>query len=73
MLFHQTESRCIRARNQAMIREGGEQGRAAALRCFLAGATACGLSCPAMSKGSIFYDPPNFRKPYGYLRRDCSR
>jgi hypothetical protein len=43
-MFRQAVSRGIRARNQAMIRTGGEQGRAAALRCYSAGATARGLS-----------------------------
>lgn len=43
-MFRQATSRGIRARNQAMIRTGGEQGRAAVLDCFLAGATAPGLS-----------------------------
>jgi hypothetical protein len=43
-MFYQAVSRGIRARTQAMIREGGEQGRAAVLDCCLAGATAYGLS-----------------------------
>jgi hypothetical protein len=43
-MFDQAESRGIRARNQALIREGGEQGRAAVLNCFEAGITAYGLS-----------------------------
>ena len=43
-MFYQAVSRGIRARNQATIRIGGEQGRAAVLYCFLAGATAYGLS-----------------------------
>ena len=40
----QAPGRGIRARNQAMIRIGGEQGRAAVSRCFLTGITARGLS-----------------------------
>ena len=44
MIFDQTTSRSIRSRNQAMIRIGGEQGREAVSSCFLAGATARGLS-----------------------------
>jgi hypothetical protein len=40
----QAPGRGIRARNQAMIRVGGEQGRAAVLSCLLAGITARGLS-----------------------------
>lgn len=43
-MFDQAESRGIRARNQALIREGGEQGRAAVLNCPEAGITALGLS-----------------------------
>ena len=43
-MFNQAVSRGIRARNQALIRIGGEQGRAADLCCLLAGATARGLS-----------------------------
>ena len=42
-MFYQATSRGIRARNQAMIRIGGEQGRAAVLDCLLAGITARGL------------------------------
>jgi hypothetical protein len=33
-MFHQAASRGIRARNQAMIRAGGEQGRAASYNAF---------------------------------------
>ena len=40
----QAVGRGIRARNQAMIRIGGEQGRAATLRCLSTGITARGLS-----------------------------
>jgi len=43
-MFNQAVSRGIRARTQATIRVGGEQGRAAVQGCFLAGATAYGLS-----------------------------
>jgi hypothetical protein len=32
-MFDQAQSRGIRARNQALIRIGGEQGRAAVLDC----------------------------------------
>ena len=39
----QVPGRGTRARNQAAIRIGGEQGRAAAVSCFLAGITARGL------------------------------
>ena len=39
-MYDQAVSRGIRARNQAMIRIGGEQGRAAVLYCYLPGATA---------------------------------
>jgi hypothetical protein len=39
----QAVGRGIRARNQAMIRIGGEQGRAAARSCFQPGITARGL------------------------------
>jgi hypothetical protein len=42
---NQATGRGIRARNQAMIREAGEQGRAAVSGCFLASAAARGLSC----------------------------
>jgi len=44
MFTHQAASRAIRARTQAMIREAGEQGRAAVLCCFSASGPACGLS-----------------------------
>jgi hypothetical protein len=43
-MFNQAVSRGICARTQAMIRLGGEQGRAVAQRYFLAGITAHGLS-----------------------------
>jgi len=43
-MFNQAASRGIRARNQAVIRIGGEQGRAVALSYFSAGITARGLS-----------------------------
>lgn len=43
-MFNQAVSRGICARTQAMIRIGGEQGRAVVLDYFLAGATAYGLS-----------------------------
>ena len=43
-MFNQAVSRGICARNQAMIRIGGEQSRAVALSYFLAGITAYGLS-----------------------------
>jgi hypothetical protein len=43
-MFNQAVSRGICVRNQAMIRNGGEQGRAVALSYFLAGITARGLS-----------------------------
>ncbi len=46
MVLYQAPSPVIRARNQALIRIGGEQGRAAALRCFSAGSRARGLSWP---------------------------
>ena len=42
-MFCQAASRGIRARNQGMIREAGDQGRAAVLDCLMPGATACGL------------------------------
>jgi hypothetical protein len=42
-MFQQAKSPVIRARNQAMIRTGGERGRAAVLSCFEPGATARGL------------------------------
>jgi hypothetical protein len=47
-MFNQAVSRGIRARNQATIREAGEQGRAAVLCCFSAGITAHGLSWKAL-------------------------
>lgn len=43
-MFNQAVSRGICARNQALTHIGGEQGRAVALRYFLAGITAYGLS-----------------------------
>jgi len=49
MIFHQAVSPVIRAPSQAVIRTGGEQGRAAVRSCFLAGSRAYGLSwecCP---------------------------
>jgi len=42
-MFDQAQSRGIRARNQAMIREAGEQGRAAVSDCLETGITALGL------------------------------
>ena len=44
MFNQQAQGRGVRARNQAMIRDGGEQGRAAVYGCFVTGATALGLS-----------------------------
>lgn len=49
MVSHQATSPVIRARNQAMIRTGGEQGRAAALRCFSTGSRARGFLLRARS------------------------
>lgn len=46
MFSQQATSPVIRARNQAVIRIGGEQGRAAVLSCFLASCRACGLFAP---------------------------
>ena len=48
----QALGRGIRACNQAAIRTGGEQGRAAAVSCFLAGITARSLflECQGMKK-----------------------
>jgi hypothetical protein len=43
-MFQQAKSPVIRVPNQALTREGGEQGGAAALRCLLAGGRAHGLS-----------------------------
>lgn len=43
MYFHQATSPVIRARTQALIRIGGEQGRAAVSGCFSTGSRACGL------------------------------
>ena len=44
MFNKQAQGRGVRARNQAIIRVGGEQGRAAVYGCFETGATALGLS-----------------------------
>jgi hypothetical protein len=52
-MFHQAMSPVIRARNQATIRIGGEQGRAAVQSCLLAGITAPGLSWPAFRRQEI--------------------
>ncbi len=51
----QAQSRGIRVRNQALIREGGEQGRTAVLDCFEAGATALGLSWPKGHGDSLMF------------------
>ena len=43
----------IRARNQAAIRIGGEQGRVVLFRHLLAGSRPCGLSCACCAKGRV--------------------
>lgn len=58
MLSDQAASRGIRARHQAMIPEGGEQGRAAVLHCFSTGATARRLCLRLLRKGAPYVHFP---------------
>ena len=62
-MFNQAQSRSIRARNQAMIRTGGEQGRAAVSSCFVTGATALGLSWRVVSMATATKSAKRFDRP----------
>jgi hypothetical protein len=53
MVSQQATSPVIRARNQAMNRTGGEQGRAAVSHCLLTGSRACGLLLRTLRAGDI--------------------
>ena len=44
-MLNQASGRCVRSRNQGMIREAGDRGREAVSGCYSPGATATCLSC----------------------------